>query len=225
MPSSTSSFDRVIPVLPWGGIVLAVTLLTGAAVVAWEVHARSAGYIPTLNDTNDVWADRREAVQPDSIVIIGDSRALFDTDLDEIEKGLGKRPVQLALVGSCAYPILANLADDETFHGTVICSLLPAIYLAPGGPPVANSEKALKRYRTRTVAQRASNGIGLWLEERIAFLKEEDLTLGALLKHVNLPNRPGALLPPQLPPYFSTMDRERRTRMAEACAFPSPLQD
>ena len=225
MPSSTSSFDRTIPDLPWSGMALSIALIVAAAAVAWEWHARAVGYVPTLNDTNDVWADRREAVQPDSIVIVGDSRALFDSDLDVLEKGLGKRPVQLALVGSCAYPILANLAEDEKFHGTVICSLLPAIWLAPAGSPVANSEKALKRFKNRTVAQRASNQIGMWLEERVAFLKEDDLTLSALLLQLKLPNRPGTLLPPALPPYFSTMDRDRRTRMAEACATPGPLQD
>ena len=225
MPSSTSSFDRTIPDLPWIGMVLSVAVIVAAAATAWEWHAREVGYVPTLNDTNDLWADRREAVQPDSIVIVGDSRALFDSDLDILEKGLGKRPVQLALVGSCAYPILANLAEDEKFHGTVICSLLPGIWLAPAGPPVANSEKALKRYKNRTVAQRTSNQIGMWLEEHIAFLKEDDLTLGTLLQQVKFPNRAGTLLPPALPPYFSTMDRERRTRMAEACATPGALQD
>ena len=52
-------------------------------------------------------------MKPDSIVIIGDSRSLFDMDLDALEQGLGQRPVQLGLVGSCAYPILENLANDE----------------------------------------------------------------------------------------------------------------
>ena len=73
----------------------------------------------------------RRRVQPESIVIIGDSRGWFDLDLDELEKGLGKRPVQLAMAGSCAYPVLADLADDETFHGTIICSFVPAFVFCP----------------------------------------------------------------------------------------------
>lgn len=225
MHSSTSSFDRDIPAQPWSGILLVTALVVAATAMAWEWHARAAGYAPTLNDTNDLWADRREAVQPDSIVIIGDSRAIFDTDLDEIEKGLGRRPIQLALVGSCAYPILEDLANDERFHGTVICSLLPAIWLAPAGSPVVNSEKALKRYHTRTVSQRAGNHIGMFLEELLASLKQDDLTLGALLDRIHIPDRPGTLLHPPTPPYFSTMDRERRTRMADTCVVPGPLQD
>ena len=75
----------------------------------------------------ELWAARRGAVAPDSVVIIGDSRAWFDLDLDELEKGLGKRPVQLALSGSTVFPVLENLCNDEKFHGTIICSVLPVM--------------------------------------------------------------------------------------------------
>lgn len=216
MPSSTSSFDfvRPVPELAWRGILLTVALVTTVAAVGWELRVRAWGYAPTLNDTPDLWAQRREAVRPDSLVIIGDSRPHFDLDLDQLEQGLGRRPVQLALDGSCAYPILADLANDERFHGTVICSLVPGMMLAPGGPLVANSERALKRYRTWTLAQRAGHELGMLLEERIAFLKEDELTLDALLAKVPLPRRAGTGGPP-LPPYFGTNDRERRARMID----------
>src|SRR3954469_22847949 len=44
---------------------------------------------------------------------IGDSRAWFDVDLDEFQKGLGKRPIQLAMAGSTVLPALADLAEDK----------------------------------------------------------------------------------------------------------------
>jgi hypothetical protein len=228
MPSSTSNFDfqRPIPDQPWRGLLLATLLLTAIGTAAWEVRARAWGYGPTLNDTPDLWADRREAVQPDSLVVIGDSRALFDTDLDALEQGLGRRPVQLALVGSCAYPVLENLANDETFHGTVIASLIPGMWMAPPpAPPYKNSLRALKRYHDRTLAQRAGHHLGMFLEERIAFLKQDDLTLEQFLKDIPVPNRAVYHAPPRLPPYFATMDRERHTKMTEAAARPGPLQD
>jgi len=226
MPSSTSSseFARPIPALPWRGITVIVALVVIAAAAAWELHVRSIGYSPTLNDTNDLWVQARRAVQPESLVIIGESRPLFDLDLDELEKGLGKRPVQLAIAGSCAYPVLADLANDERFHGTVICSIVPGMFLAPGGPLMETSDKALKRYRDQTLAQRASHHLGMFLEEHVAFLKQEDLTLEQLLKRLPIPNRPNAQVPPRLPPYFQTVDRERRTRMTEDCAQPGELQ-
>ncbi|HKB57423.1 MAG TPA: hypothetical protein VKC51_07520 [Lacunisphaera sp.] len=226
MPSSISSFERAIPGLPWRRLTVIVALLALGASVAWEIRARASGYAPTLNDTSDLWADWREKVQPDSTVIIGDSRALFDTDLDTLEQGLGQRPVQLSLVGSCAYVVLENLANDESFHGTVISSLIPLMWLAPPpSPPYQNSLKALKRYQSRTVAQRASHHLGMFLEEHIAFLKQEDLTLEELLKQVEIPERAGFHTPPHLPPYFQTTERDRRTRMAEAAAKPGLLQE
>ncbi len=228
MPSSTSNseFQRVIPALPWRGLLLSTLLLTALGTVAWEIRARTWGYGPTLNDTSDLWADRREAVKPDSLVIVGDSRALFDSDLDALEKGFGQRPIQLALVGSCAYPILENLANDPTFHGTVIASIIPGIwFVPPGAPPYKNSLKALKTYHTRTVAQRASHHLGMFLEEKLAFMKQDDLVLAEWLTKIPVPNRAAYVAPRALPPYFATIDRDRRTRMVEACVQPGQLQD
>jgi hypothetical protein len=242
MPSSTSSFkrklrlprlffadpseivpldyERPIPKLPWRGLTVVVVIVVLAAAGAWEFYVRSIGYGPTLNDTNDLWVQVRRRVQPESVVIIGDSRPLFDLDLDELEKGLGKRPIQLAIAGSCPYPVLAELANDEQFHGTVICSVTPGMFLAPGGPLVEASDKALERNRKQTLAQRASQYLGMFLEDRIAFLKQEDLTLEMLLKRIPIANRPNAQVPPTFPPYFQTCDQERRTRMIESCAQP-----
>ncbi len=218
-------YERPIPALPWRGMTVAVVLVVIAAAAAWEFYCRSIGYGPTLNDNEDLWTQARRRVKPESIVIIGDSRAWFDLDLDELQKGLGKRPVQLAAGGSCAYPVLADLANDERFHGTIICSVVPRMFFAPpGSPPMDRSEKAVRRYHTQTLAQRASQYLAMPLEEHVAFLKQEELTLEDLLKRLPIPNRPGALVPPRFPPYFQSEDRERRARMIEQCAQPGELQ-
>ena len=227
MHSSTSNSDfvRTVPDLPWRGILLVVALLSTAATGAWEYYARSAGYAPTLNDTPDLWAQQRATVKPDSLVLIGTSRMLFDVDLDLLEQGLGQRPTQLAIVGSSPFPILADLASDETFRGTVLLDVVPAMYLAPGGPLVEASEKALQRYRTWNHAQRWSHHLGTLLEGKVAFLKQEDLTLGKLLEKLPFPNRANAMVGPTMPPYFYTLDADRRARMApEAAVLGSPLQ-
>src|SRR5450432_3278959 len=62
------------------------------------------------------------------------------------------------------------------------------------------------------------------LEEHLAFLKQEDLTTKALLDDLPVPDRPNAQVPPRLPSYFGTVDRERRARMIERCAQPGKLQ-
>src|SRR6184192_640053 len=243
MPSSTSNFkrklrlprlffakpseiiprdyERPIPPVPWRGLTVVVVLIVIAAASAWEFYCRSIGYGPTLNDNEDLWTITRRRVQPESIVIIGDSRGWYDLDLDELQKGLGKRPVQLAMAGSCAYPVPADLADDKTFHGTIICSFVPRLFFTPPGtPPMERGEKAVRRYHSQTPAQRASQYLAMPLEEHVAFLKQEELTLDDLLKRLAIPNRSDARVPPRLPPYFGTLDCERRARMIEACARP-----
>jgi len=218
-------YERPIPQLPWRGLTVIVVLIVIAAASGWELYCRSIGYGPTLNDNEDLWTSTRRRVKPESVVIIGDSRGWFDLDLDELEKGLGKRPVQLAMGGSCAYPVLADLANDENFHGTIICSVVPWLFFAPPGtPPMERGEKAVRRSYTQTPAQCASQYLAIPLEEHVAFLKQEELTLDELLKRLPIPNRPYAQVPPRLPPYFGTVDRERRARMIEECARPGKLQ-
>lgn len=218
-------YERPIPQLPWRGITVVVVLIVMAAAGAWESYCRSIGYGPTLNDNEDLWTLMHRKVKPESIVIIGDSRAWFDLDLDELQKGLGKRPIQLAMAGSCGYPALADLAHDGSFHGTIICSIVPRLFFAPpGSPPMQNAEKAVRRSHSQTLAQRASQYLAMPMEEHIAFLKQHDLTLEQFFIRLPIPNRPGALVPPRLPPYFQTVDRERRARMIEQCARPGKLQ-
>ena len=214
-------FERPIPPLQWRGITVVVVTVAAAVTVAWELYARALGYTPTLNDNEDLWTKARRKVQPESIVIIGDSRAWFDVDLDEFQKGLGKRPIQLAMPGSTVLPPLADLADDKNFHGTIICSVVPHLFFAPpGAPPMERAEKGIKRFHNQTPAQRVSEELGIRLEEHVAFLKPDDLSLEGLLNQLPIPNRPGARVPPTFPPYFQTEDRERRARMWEKCAEP-----
>src|SRR6266550_1482698 len=214
-------YERPIPPVPWRGITVVVVLIVIGATSAWEFYCRSIGYGPTLNDNEDLWTMTRRRVKPESVVIVGDSRAWFDLDLDELQKGLGKRPIQLAMGGSCAYPVLADLVRDENFHGTIICSVVPRLFVAPPGvPPMERAEKVVRRFHTQTPAQRASQYLAMPLEEHVAFLKQEELTLDELLKRLPIPNRPNAQVQPRLPPYFGTLDRERRSRMIEECARP-----
>jgi hypothetical protein len=219
MPSSTSSSEhpgitRVVPELPWSTLAVTVAIAAVLGVAGWEAHCRGLGYAPGLNDTTDLWCDARRSVRGDSTVIIGASRALFDLDLDELQHGLGTRPLQLALVGTCVYPELRELADDRSFHGTVICDVVPGLLTAPYmAPPYKNGEKAVKRLHTQTWSQRWGFQLSLPLERTFACLQQEDLTLSALLREIPIPNREHAQLDPPLPPHFSTIERDRRTRM------------
>jgi len=156
--TSNSEFQRPVPKQPWRDITVTAVVAVLIATAAWEVYCRSLGYGPTLNNTTDLWAEARRHVQPESIGVVGDSRPWYDVDLDEIERGLGRRPLQLALPGACAFPVLEDLAKDETFHGTIICSVVPRLYFAPpNSPPFDRAQKAVQRFHGQTWAQRVSH--------------------------------------------------------------------
>ena len=221
---STPFFMRTVPLRPWATMAAVTGVLVAALALGWEIHCRNLGYEPGLDDTADLWVEQRRRVQPDDIVIIGASRALFDLDLDALEQGLGRRPVQLGLVGSCVAPILQHFAADPTFHGTVLCDVVPGLATVPPmAPPYHASLKALDRLKTQSIAQRASHLLSIPLENQVAALQQEDLTLGALLKQLPIPNRPMAQVGPTLPPHFSTIDRDRRTRMRDRVLTDEPL--
>src|SRR5260370_29894105 len=159
-------FERPIPPAPWRGIAVVVTIVVITATAAWELYCRSLGYGPTLNDNEDLWTLRRRAVKPESLVIVGDSLGWFDVDLDEFEKGLAKRPIQLAGGGMCGFPVLQDLANDKNFHGPIICSIVPGIFFAPPGtPPFERGTKVVNRFPNQTPAQRVSEYLAMPLEE------------------------------------------------------------
>lgn len=225
MSSSTFNFSRKVPAVAWTRTAALAFVLVVLALAAWELHCRRSGYAPTVNDSHELWAQQRGTVKADSVVVIGDSRAWFDIDLDEMEKGLGRRPVQLALSGSCVFPILENLAQDERFRGTVICSVVPALFFAPAGPPVVRSEEVLAHYRKQTLSERMDLPLAIFLEQRFAFMNMEELTLVELLKTLPIPDRAGVAHTPRLPPYFNGMGPDRQARMIDRCVQPGPFQD
>ena len=225
MSSSTFNFERAVPPVRWTLIAGFAALLLLIGGVGWELHCRRLGYAPTVNDSMELWAARRGAVAPDSVVIIGDSRAWFDLDLDELEKGLGKRPVQLALSGSTVFPVLKNLCEDEQFHGTIICSVLPVLYFVPAGPPLKRSQDAVDHYLRQPLSERLDLPLAMFLEQRLAFMNMQELTLEEMLKGLPIPDRAAVAHGPKLPPYFNAMDPERHAWMIERCVQPGPLQD
>lgn len=205
---------RSVPALPWPRLLLASSLAFVLGVAAWELGCRAHGYAPGLDDTSDLWADARRSLKPDGVAIVGSSRGLFGLDLDVLGEALGSRPVQLCLVGSNPAPVLMDLAADQAFHGTVILDLVPGMVPMPEfAPPYQNALRAVRHQRQQTWAEWSGHHLSLPLERTFAFLQQEDLTLAALLKGIHVPDRARTQLPPALPPYFYTIDADRRARM------------
>ncbi len=186
MPSSISSSERLtaadrpgvaqpvperpVPVQPWGQITLIALLLISVLTIGWEWNARRLGLQPgDLADSPSAWAEQRRRIDAGEgeIVLVGDSRILFDTDLDHFEKLTGVRPIQLALPGTNGRPFLEDLADDPDFKGLAIVGMAEALYFSPRRGEFAG---ALDRYHFESPADRSAWLLQQPLEQLLGFL-------------------------------------------------------
>jgi hypothetical protein len=227
MPLSTSSSDhgfhvREVPTKPWLHMLATVALVVTAGFGAWETEVRGMGYGPTCADTPNLWAERRalaSGVGPEQVVFTGASRTLFDMDLEVFRELVGgPLPIQLATVGSNPKVVLADLAADPTYAGTTIVGIVPPLLAAGGGPPIAMPTRYVEHYAKRSRADITDLQMALWLQERLAFLNNSDLSLAALIDHgLDLPPREGVYAP-KIPGYLATLDRVRQARMVDRLA-------
>ncbi|MDB5424465.1 MAG: hypothetical protein JWQ29_1881 [Phenylobacterium sp.] len=182
--------ERDIPDRPWGAISLAVLVLTLALTGLWEWRMRALELSPgVLADGPSAWAEQRRRVrtEPVAVAIVGDSRILFDTDLDRFEKMTGVRPLQLALAGTNARPFLEDLAADPKFKGLAIVGLSDWSYFRKG---VGLSAAALDRGRWESPAQRGSYLVQRQLTPHLAMLDKE-YSLSTLVARLDPGLRPG----------------------------------
>jgi len=146
-----------------------------------------------LDDGPSFWAEQRRRIDAGgvAIAILGDSRILFDTDLDHFEALSGVRPVQLAIPGSNALPFLENLAYAPHFQGLAIVGIADRSYFREGaglGAP------ALERYRFESPAVRVSFLLHRGLSRVLAFL-DDNYRLNRLVRQLDESWRAGAPLP------------------------------
>lgn len=187
--SPPRALDRPVPAISWLRILLAVTATTVVLVLAWEVKMRRLGLrAGDLDDGCGYWAVERRKVDAgprDPVVIIGDSRILFDTDLVTWQRLTGRRPIQLALMGTNAQPVLHDLAADEHFAGLLVIGTAEFSYFSDdaGSLPVV-----LDYRKTESPSQRLGHQIYKTLSRYIAFL-DSNYTLFNLLEQHKWPER------------------------------------
>jgi hypothetical protein len=196
MPSSISSsevapFVRIVPGLRWRAAGLLTLALVVIAVGGWELRMRSLGlHAADVGDGKSYWAVERRKIDAgprDQVAIIGDSRILFDTNLDLWQQLTGVRPIQLALAGTPALPFLTDLANDEHFAGLVVLGMNEAVFFLPV-PGVSGD--ALEYLRIESPSQRVGHQIDLLLQRRLAFLDTE-YSLFSLIDQLDISNRSG----------------------------------
>lgn len=197
MPSSISSSDpnaeavieRSVPALPWSRASVVALVVFAVLMAGWEWHARTSGLsTEDIGDGPSRWAEERRKLDrgdPSQIAIVGDSRILFDTDLDLFERMTGVRPVQLALPGTNARPFVQDVADDEDFRGLLLVGIAERSYFRdqPG-----RMGHALERYRFESPNDYVGDRLYRTVSRLFAFIDYDNGLLRGL-RRLDLPNR------------------------------------
>ncbi|HEY6942800.1 hypothetical protein [Dokdonella sp.] len=164
--------ERDIPPRPWPRIFASAMLLMTVALGAWEWRMRALGLeAGDVDDGPSAWAEQRRRVDAGEakVVFLGDSRMLFDSDLDRYEALTGVRPVQLAIAGSNARPFLVELAAHSHFDGLVIVGIAHTTFF---GADAGLGRDALERYHFESPSVRASFQLYRVLSHAFAFLDD-----------------------------------------------------
>lgn len=190
---------------------LSIAIITSIlGVVAWELYWRSQGYVPTIDDNKALWAiqrDRLNTLAQDDVVLMGSSRILYGIQLDAWEKETGKRPVQLANVGSSPLPVFHDIVENTNYAGTVILGVAPGLFFSttyPKAQPWAWPQARVDHYKNRTYVQRLNHQLSLPLQQHLALMSageeelDDNIDLKALLKQIKVGNR----IPEGMPPFY-----------------------
>jgi len=186
--------ERDIPQQPWRAMALAVTVMVLLLTSLWEWKMRTLELVPgDLGESYDRWAELRRQVDKHNVpvVIIGDSRILFDSDLDRATQLIGVRPLQLAIAGGSGLPILEDIANDPRFKGLAIVGMAETAYFdlqLTGARP----QKALALSRWESPSRRGSFLIHRALSHGLAML-DDDYQLSTLVFRLDHNWRPGVI--------------------------------
>jgi hypothetical protein len=165
---------RDIPAREWAKMGTVAFLMVALLLSLWEWQARTQIGLRAgdIDDSPQAWAEQRRLADFAPVTIVGDSRILFDTDLDRFEKLTGIRPIQTAIVGTNARALLATYANDPGFHDLLIVGLADLSYFRPEG--VGLGQSYLKGFDKNDNPSQLS---GLWidrlLQRYVAFLDSD----------------------------------------------------
>jgi hypothetical protein len=181
---------RDIPDRPWAPMLAVALVLFLALMAAWEWHWRAYGSETGYYRNSDgLWSMQRRRIdqgEGDATVIAASSRLLFDVRLATWERLSGKRPIQLALEGTSALPVLEDLAADEAFHGKLIVGITPQLFFS--GRAIRGG--VVKYTQQESPSQRAGQWISMQLEPWFGFYNP-DYALATVIERQVWPVRPG----------------------------------
>lgn len=160
---------RDIPSQPWGKILAGAAIALLAGIAALEVNARNniGLHAGDLDNSEVEWVKQRARSEAADVAIVGDSRILFDTNLDRFEALTGTRPVQLAIHGTSALTLLEDVASNPNFKGLLIVGLADTMFFQPFD---GYGEYVRRRGDFTSPSGRIGTEIDHILQRRLAFL-------------------------------------------------------
>jgi hypothetical protein len=208
-----------------GMLALALTVLF---VIAWECYWRSNGFAISYNDDESLWAYARKQIyqsSPARPVIIGSSRIKFDLDLATWKSISGEEPIQLSLEGTNPRPLLADLARDTSFKGTVMIGVTEMLFFQPDHNHFEiQANKRIEKYPHWSLSEQESFRINRVLESNLVFLQENTFSANSLLKRLPIESRPGVFVFPNFPLKFAYTQLNRQTYLTDALVADTAIQ-
>jgi hypothetical protein len=183
---------RDVPLKPWTRIGISVFLGVSLLTTAWEWNARTnlGLHAGDIDDSPQSWAEQRRAGSFAPVAIVGDSRILFDTDLERFQALTGVRPIQTAIVGTNPRALLENYANDPNFRGLLIVGMADVGYFRPQG--VGIGARYLTSFdKNDKPAQLSGLWIDRWLQHYLAFM-DSDYRLSSMVPRLDHGWRKGA---------------------------------
>jgi hypothetical protein len=181
---------RDVPAQPWPSIFLGALTLLVLLVAAWEGYWRNVGATPGYYNSNGEWAQQRRRIdmgEGGKTVLTGSSRVLFDVQLPVWEKTAHERPIQLAIEGTSALPVLEDLAADPQFIGHVLVGVASDLFFTG----FSYRGDVVPYYHKESPSQRVGNWLSRLLIEPYFAFYDFDFALAAVLKRQDWPLRPG----------------------------------
>lgn len=184
---------RDVPARPWPRIALVALAFAVILTGGWELWARSFGLrTADIGDSPQAWAEMRSSLRPDDVVIVGDSRILFDTDLAHFQRLTGVYPRQLAIHGTNGRSLLEDLAGDPAYRGLLLVGMADTSFFRPIKAGAGIGETWITGVeRNREPSQISGLLIERWLQRQFAFM-DEDVRLSRLLPRLDHGWRKGA---------------------------------
>ena len=173
MRLSTSSSEAPLPTSSWIYTWVFAGILTGLALGVWETFWRGRGFVPSVVEDNAAWIIARLGVRSESTVLVGSSR--MQSGVDPEVWGFeadGRKPVQLAKLGTSPIPVLEDLAGQRSYTGLAVVEFASRDVFGLVRGPERAAANVVREYRSalNSPAKLSEAVLGRAIGARFAFL-------------------------------------------------------